>query len=146
MSVDNGKNVMYNVKDSYETYLKGTAMNILFSNKPGDNVKEVRKNLDINQDDLAGLIGIRRETLSRIETGSINPTVPFIKQFSQKVSTLRVFRDLMAYEDGRMEQRSSDVFVRSQLSLSKEEFEELKKMGQKSYSKTKNKLLRRIKI
>jgi transcriptional regulator with XRE-family HTH domain len=74
---------MYNVEDSFTRYMKQIGSNILFSSLPGEKVKEIRKSIELSQDNLSKLLGIRRETVSRIETGAISPTSYFIKKFSK---------------------------------------------------------------
>ena len=140
---------MHAVEVNFEGYLKDRGATILFSPNPGRTIKEVRKSMEISQDDLAQLMSLRRETISRIETGSIAPTAAFIKRFAKYASIIKVFRDLNARKDAEKKGDSTllnPTFMRSHFSLSKTELNSLIAIGHTSYSKTKKKVLRRIGI
>jgi len=139
---------MYSVEESFRTYLRDIGAKILFSPAPGETIKETRRSLETSQEEMARLLGIRRETLSRIETGSISPTATFIRRFSRFASAIKVFRDLNALRDAgrawKMPMGSS--FLRAHFSLTPQELDELMRIGNKGYSKTKKKVLRRMRI
>ncbi len=138
---------MYTVEANIEGYMKDIGATILFSPNPGRTIKEVRKSMEVSQDDLAQLMSLRRETISRIETGSINPTAAFIKRFSKYASIIKVFRELNARKDAGKKSIGAllnSTFMRAHFSLSKGELDSLIAIGHTSYSKTKKKVLRRI--
>jgi transcriptional regulator with XRE-family HTH domain len=140
---------MYNVEENFIRYMKDIGASILFAPAPGVAVKEVRKGIEASQEDLARLLGLRRETLSRIETGVINPTASFIRRFSKMASIIKVFRDLNALKDASPQEAQIPVnptFIRTHFSLSSGELDALMQIGDASYNKTKKKILRRIKI
>ena len=39
------------------------------------NMRELRQNMGMNQEDLAGIVGVRRETIARLEKGLYNPSL-----------------------------------------------------------------------
>ncbi len=139
---------MYNIEKNFDRYMKEIGSDILFSPAPGALIKKIRKNMEVSQEEMAGFLGLRRETLSRIETAAINPTTSFIKSFSKIGSMIKIFRDINALKDST---RSEDIpinptFIRTHFSLSPDELEKLMRLGNASYYKTKKKVLRRIKI
>jgi transcriptional regulator with XRE-family HTH domain len=140
---------MYNVEENFTRYMKNIGSNVLFSPLPGEMIKEVRKGIEVSQDDIAKLLRVRRETISRIETGSINPTSSFIKRFSKLASIIKVFRDLNALRDVQPQEgkiQFNPTFIRAHFSLSSAELDNLMQIGNASYNKTKKKVLRRIQI
>jgi transcriptional regulator with XRE-family HTH domain len=140
---------MYDVEQNFTRYMKSIGSNILFSPLPGETIKEIRKSIEVSQDDIATLLSLRRETISRIETGSINPTSSFIKRFSKISSIIKVFRDMNALKDVQPiegELPFNPTFVRTHFSLSSAELDNLMQIGNASYNKTKKKILRRIRI
>jgi transcriptional regulator with XRE-family HTH domain len=140
---------MYNVEKNFGKYKKDIGSNILFSPLPGGTVKEIRKSIEVSQEDLAHLMGLRRETISRIETGAITPTTSFIRRFSKFASIIKVFRDMNALKDAESQEGQvplNPTFIRTHFSLSTGELDSLMRMGNASYKKTKKKVLRRIRI
>jgi transcriptional regulator with XRE-family HTH domain len=138
---------MYNVEENFTRYMKEIGSSILFSLQPGDTIKEVRKGIEISQEDLSRLLRLRRETISRIETGSINPTSAVIRRFSKIASIIKVFRDLNALKDAQPSESQvpfNSTFIRTHFSISAEELGDLIRIGNSSYTKTKKKVLRRI--
>lgn len=139
---------MYNVEENFDRYMREIGSDILFTPMPGALIKKIRKSMEVSQDQMAGFLGLRRETISRIETASINPTTSFIKSFSKIASMIKIFRDINALKDTS---KSEDIpvnptFIRTHFSLSPDELEKLMRLGNSSYYKTKKKVLRRIKI
>lgn len=129
--------------------MRDLGASILFSPAPGETIKKVRKGIEANQEDMARLLGLRRETLSRIETGVIQPTASFIRRFSKIASTVKVFRDINALKEASPTEAQipfSPTFIRSHFSFSPAELELLMELGNASYNKTKKKVLRRIRI
>ncbi len=140
---------MYNIEENFSKYTRDIGSNILFSPLPGTTVKEVRKGIEVSQERMAQLLGVRRETVSRIETGAINPTAAFIKKFTKIVSTIKVFRDINALRDTHQIEGDlplNPTFIKTHLALTSAELDALMNIGSASYRKTKKKILRRIRI
>jgi putative transcriptional regulator len=60
-------------------------------------LKEYRVNRNIKQDELANLVGVRRETIIRLEKGLYNPSLKLAmdlaKIFEVSVEELFIFKD-----------------------------------------------------
>jgi len=140
---------MYNIEENFTHYMKEIGTGILFSSVPGESIKGARKRVEVSQQGMARLLGVRRETISRIETGAINPTSTFIKSYSKMVAIIKVFRDLNALKDAKSEDAPlyfNPTFIRTHFALTTAELEALMDLGNTSYNKTKKKVLRRINI
>lgn len=60
-------------------------------------IKEYRAKLDMNQEDLARLVGVRRETIVHLEAGRYNPSLKLAydiaKVFKVAVEEIFLFED-----------------------------------------------------
>ncbi len=60
-------------------------------------IKEFRARYDLTQDDLARMVGVRRETILYLEKGKYNPSLMLAHQIAQALRTtiddLFIFRD-----------------------------------------------------
>jgi DNA-binding XRE family transcriptional regulator len=60
-------------------------------------IKELRARYDMTQDDLAKMVGVRRETILYLEKGKYNPSLILAHQIAQALRTtiddLFIFRD-----------------------------------------------------
>jgi DNA-binding XRE family transcriptional regulator len=60
-------------------------------------IKELRARYDFTQDDLARMVGVRRETILYLEKGKYNPSLMLAHQIAQALKTtideLFIFRD-----------------------------------------------------
>lgn len=60
-------------------------------------IKEYRAKTDVKQDELAGLVNVRRETIIRLEKGQYNPSLKLAmdiaKVFNVPVETLFSFEE-----------------------------------------------------
>ncbi len=60
-------------------------------------IKELRARYDLTQDDLARMVGVRRETILYLEKGKYNPSLILAHQIAQALRTtiddLFIFRD-----------------------------------------------------
>jgi transcriptional regulator with XRE-family HTH domain len=90
---------MYNVEEEYSRYMGLVGGRIISSAMAREVIRDVRLSLGITQEELAVLMDLRRETISRIENGTINPTLGFVKKFCSAAAIARVVRDLRALED-----------------------------------------------
>ena len=68
-------------------FAKEIAGRLVMSQDPGKSVQGLRNAYNITQKDLSELLELRRETLSRIENGRINPSSGFVCSIA-KVFTL----------------------------------------------------------
>ena len=62
-----------------------------------NNIKELRTKLNITQDDLAQLAGVRRETIVFLEQGKYNPSLNLAHSVARALKT--TIDDLFDFED-----------------------------------------------
>jgi len=55
---------------------------IVNSDDRGPVIQAYRNRMDLTQEELSHIMGLRRETISRIEHGKVTPTLTFIHRFS----------------------------------------------------------------
>ncbi len=118
---------------------------IVVAEQPGREIKNYRSSLGITQQEMAQLLGVRRETLSRIENGSITPSFNFLRNFSRKVAAIKLIRELIAKTEASLSEPLTPWKLRLYLGLEGEEVEKLLKVGKSSYIRHKNKILKVIK-
>lgn len=87
----NSKHLLY-APDWLVTFQKDAAGAILLSQEPGIVIGEYRKRYGMSQEELGGIIGLRRESISRIENGSVTPTFDFVKKFINTVALIEAIR------------------------------------------------------
>jgi putative transcriptional regulator len=62
-------------------------------------MKEFRARYDMTQDDLARMVGVRRETILYLEKGKYNPSLILAYQIAQTLKT--TIDELFIFEDDR---------------------------------------------
>jgi putative transcriptional regulator len=62
-------------------------------------IKEFRARYDMTQDDLARIVGVRRETILYLEKGKYNPSLILAYQIAQTLKT--TIDELFIFEDDR---------------------------------------------
>ena len=60
-------------------------------------IKELRARYDLTQDDLARMVGVRRETILYLEKGKYNPSLMLAHQIAQTLKT--TIDGLFVFED-----------------------------------------------
>ena len=60
-------------------------------------VKEYRQNMNINQSELAKLVGVRRETIVHLENGKYNPSLKLAMDITKVFNT--TVEELFEFED-----------------------------------------------
>jgi len=73
-------------------FAQDVAGSIVISTVPGSVIQSYRKKYGMTQRQLSELMGLRRETISRIEGGTVNPTTNFIRNFSCMLSITKAVR------------------------------------------------------
>ncbi len=141
---------MYNVEQTYNRYLKEVGGRIISVDDTSKAIKDTRKSVNITQIELGQMLGRRRETISRIENGSIQPTSRFLKEFTKTVGALKVIRDLFALDEvyrlkGQTINPPSFVFLRSCLNISSKNLELIFDIGGRRYQKRREKILKAVK-
>lgn len=140
---------MYNVEEEYSRYVELMGGRIISSGSPRAVIRDVRLSLGITQEELAVLMGLRRETISRIENGSINPTLGFVEKFCSAMAVARVVRDLRALEDalllsGKEVSPVSPAMLRLYFDMPLENLTILFNIGIRGYQKSKAKALKEL--
>ncbi len=74
------------------SFEKEAAVDLFMAPNPGDVIREYRTRYDMSQEELGGLMGLRRESISRIENGSVTPTLDFIKTFIKAAAVIEAVR------------------------------------------------------
>ncbi len=74
---------------SFEREIAGEIMLTL---KPGDVIREYRVRYGMSQKELGDIMDLRRESISRIENGSVTPTFDFVRGFILTVAIIEAIR------------------------------------------------------
>ncbi len=112
---------------------KEAASEIILNQDTGEVIREYRTRYGMSQEQLGALMNLRRESISRIENGSVTPTLGFIKKFINAVSLIEAIRV------DRAQHKEIDVhFLESlakELGFSREELTGILKVAVESYDK-----------
>ena len=137
---------MYLLEKEYERYIKDIGGAVVSSENPNSEIKNVRTFLNIRQEDLGTLLGLRRETISRIENGSITPTFSFVRKFSELMALTKVIRDLEALSEIKMLGSGVDLsnlkLLLFRLNVSPDDLLLISKLSEKGYQKSRAKILK----
>ncbi len=141
---------MYNVEEEYLKYVGNVGGRIISSGNPMLDIRKTRSALGITQEEMGMLVRLRRETISRIENGIINPTFEFVKKFSKIIAAAKVIRDLQALEEVSMLSGKSagslpPSLLRVYFNISLQDLRLLSEISIRSYQRSKAKIIKRIK-
>ena len=64
-------------------------------------MQSLRERYGFTQEQLAALLGLRRESLSRIESGKVALTIPVLQRFSRVMTLARGVREHLAWAESR---------------------------------------------
>lgn len=140
---------MYNVEEEYLKYVGNVSGRIISSENPMEDIKKTRSALGITQEEIGKLVKLRRETISRIENGIINPTFEFVKKFSKTIAAAKVIRDLQALEEvsilsGKSAGSLPPSLLRVCFDIPLQDLKLVSEIGIRSYQRSKAKIIRRI--
>lgn len=65
---------------------------LILSREPGGVIREYRTRYKMSQIELGELMDLRRESISRLENGSVTPTFDFVKSFIVTVALIEAVR------------------------------------------------------
>lgn len=138
------------MEKEYAKYLRDLGGKIISSEKANEEIKKARKSVGMTQEELGEILGLRRETISRIENGTITPTSNFLKEFAKTIGAMKVVRDLRALDEfskmkGQEINPLSPMFLRSCLNISLKNLELIFEIGGRGYQKRRAKILKRVK-
>ncbi len=135
---------MYIVENHFKDYIRELGLKIFLSKDIGLELKNIRRQLGLTQKDVAEFMGLRRETISRIENGSINPTFDYIKRFVVFIALIKIFRDLSALEE--MGVYLSPNVLRVSFNISMVDIEKASELGIKTYQKHREKMIKKVRV
>ncbi len=123
---------------------------IVASEVPGRTIKELRESMGVTQEEIGKLLGLRRETISRMENGNISPSFTSLQNFSRSIAALRAIRELFAREDASLIKKEElnllrPNFLRIYLNLPGQDVKLLYNLGEKGYLRSKKRILKVIK-
>ena len=76
------------------------AGDIVNSPERGRLIQTYRGHMGLTQDELSKIMGLRRETISRIENGRVTPTLVFIHAFSGIMALMEAVKSLRSQDKG----------------------------------------------
>ncbi|VVB89867.1 Helix-turn-helix [uncultured archaeon] len=74
------------------SFEKDIAGELILSRNPGGVIREYRTRYNMSQIELGELMELRRESISRLENGSVTPTFDFVKSFIMSVALIEAIR------------------------------------------------------
>ncbi len=74
------------------SFEKEVAGEIILGQEPGEVINEYRTRYGMSQEELGVLMELRRESISRLENGSVTPTFDFVKLFITTIAIIEVIR------------------------------------------------------
>jgi len=128
-----------------ENYMKELVGEVILSRNKGKKIKELREALGITQEKIARLLNLRRETISRIESGVITPTLNFVESFCRIMAEIKAFREFFAVCEKSGKPRGfANVIFKASFPEREDEIEGIIEIATKSYEKKREKILRRL--
>jgi len=82
-------------------FLVELAGRLAMHDEPGASVKDLRERYGFTQESLARLCRLRRESLSRIESGHVGLSLEFLQRFTRLMTLARGVREHLAYAEAR---------------------------------------------
>lgn len=109
-------------------------------------MQALREKYGFTQDALARLLGLRRESLSRVETGSVSLTLDLLQRFTRVVTLARAVREQLAYAEARGNLPDERLFERvaQALRVEKDAAEEVVLVSMMAYDRKKREALRAL--
>jgi len=126
------------------SFEKDIAGEIILSQKPGEVIREYRTRYEMSQEELGELMELRRESISRIENGSVTPTFDFVKSFISAVALIEAIRVERAQNKEINVHLLENIARESRFSIEKLPF--LLKLAVESYDKKLNKIRKSLKV
>jgi len=82
----------------FQTELAGR---LVLHDEPGAEVKILRERYGFTQEFLGRLVGLRRESLSRIESNAVGLSLDFVQRFARVMTLAKGVREQLAYAEAR---------------------------------------------
>lgn len=109
-------------------------------------MQALRERHGFTQEQLAELLGLRRESLSRIEGGKVALTLPILQRFTRLVTLSRGVREHLAWAESRgniPDERHLDVIAQA-LHVEKEAADEVVLLATMAYDRKRRDALRQL--
>ncbi len=126
------------------SFEKDIAGEIIMSQEPGEVIREYRTRYEMSQQELGELMELRRESISRLENGSVTPTFGFMKSFISAVAIIEAIRVERAQNKEINVHLLENIARESGFSIEKLPF--LLKLAVESYDKKLNKIRKSLKV
>lgn len=126
------------------SFEKDIAGEIIMSQEPGEVIREYRMRYGMSQEELGELMELRRESISRIENGSVTPTFGFMKSFITAIALIEAIRVERAQNKEINVHLLENIARESGFSIEKLPF--VLKLAVESYDKKLNKIRKSLKV
>jgi predicted transcriptional regulator len=126
------------------SFEKDIAGEFILSQEPGDVIREYRMRYGMSQEDLGELMELRRESISRIENGSVTPRFEFVKSFITTLALIEAIRVERAQNKEINVHLLENIARESSFSIEKLPF--VLKLAVESYDKKLNKIRKSLKV
>ncbi|VVB87754.1 Helix-turn-helix [uncultured archaeon] len=125
------------------SFEKDAASEIILNQETGEVIREYRTRYGMSQEELGELMDLRRESISRIENGSVTPTFDFVKKFIRSMALIETIRV------ERAQHKEIDVYflenIAKEFGFSREKLPFVLKIGIESYDKKLMKIQKSLK-
>ena len=125
------------------SFEKDAAGEIILNQNPGGAIREYRMRYEMSQENLGELMDLRRESISRIENGSVTPTFDFVQAFIKAMALIEAIRV------ERAQHKEINLYflenIAKELGFSREKLPFMLKIGVESYDKKLTKIQRSLK-
>ena len=126
------------------SFERDIAGEIVLSQDPGDVIRKYRMRYGMSQEDLGIIMNLRRESISRIENGSVTPTFDFVRGFITTVAIVEAIRVERAQNKEINVHFLENIARESDFSIEKLPF--VLKLAVESYDKTLIKIRKSLKV
>lgn len=126
------------------SFERDIAGEIVLSHEPGDIIREYRMRYGMSQEELGDIMDLRRESISRIENGSVTPTFDFVRGFIMTVAIVEAIRVERAQNKEINVHLLENIARESNFSIEKLPF--LLKLAVESYDKKLIKIRKSLKV
>jgi predicted transcriptional regulator len=125
------------------SFQKEVAGAIVITQDTGEVICKYRTRYEMSQQELGELMGLRRESISRIETGSVTPTFDFARKFINAAALIEAIRV------ERAQHKEIDVYflenLAKELGFNREKLTFMIKVAVESYDKKLKKIQKSLK-
>ena len=136
-------NPLFYAPDWLVSFQKDVAVAIILGHDTGDVICEYRKRYGMSQEEFGKLMELRRESISRIENGSVTPTFDFARKFINAMALIEAIRV------ERAQHKEIDMYflekLAKELGFDRKKLEFMVKIAVESYDKKLMKIQKSLK-